>query len=182
MKELPRFWRFMGSRSGRGFLLHLGICAMVSVAVGCGFYYFSLNWFQEHKSSEKITALQLVDAFVTDYSALRSQLGNGAPVPASFRAHAIEAFNKQNGQNSEFRLVSVGRPGREILTAPSDEKMAEAVEAFAAMPTPKPVSEFLDVDGQRVFRTVYPTIAQPARCVPRLNALQPHNRHGHFGA
>src|SRR5580700_9833992 len=180
MKELPRFWRFMGSRSGRGFLLHLAICATLSVAVGCGFYYFSLNWFKEHKSSEKITALQLVDAFVTNYSALRSQLGNGAPVPASFRAHAIEAFNRQNGQNSEFRLVSVGRPGREILTAPSDEKMAEAVEAFAAVSTPKPVSEFLDVNGERVFRTVYPTIAQEQSCVSCHNALQPDKPQWHL--
>src|SRR5580692_6025485 len=152
MKELPRFWRFMGSRSGRGFLLHLSICATLSVGVGYGFYYFSLNWFKEHKSSEKIIALQLVDAFVTNYSAIRSQFGNDAPVPASFRAHAIEAFNKQNGQNSEFRLASVGRPGREILTGPSDEKMAEAVEAFAATPNPKPVSEFLEIDDQLVFR------------------------------
>jgi diguanylate cyclase (GGDEF)-like protein/PAS domain S-box-containing protein len=180
MKELPRFWRFMGSRSGRGFLLHLGVCAALSVAVGCGFYYFSLNWFQEHKSSEKITALQLVDAFVTNYSALRSQLGSDAPVPASFRAHAIEAFNKQNGQNSEFRLASVGRPGREILTGPSDEKMAEAVEAFAAMSTPKPVSEFLDVNGQFVFRTVYPTIAQEQSCVSCHNALQPDKPQWHL--
>src|SRR5580658_7881568 len=137
MSELSQFWRFIGSRSGRGFLVHLGICAALSIGVGCGFYYLSLNWFQEHKSSEKITALQLVDAFVTNYSALRSQLGSAAPVPASFRAHAIEAFNKQNGQNSEFRLASVGRPGREILTGPSEEKMAEAVEAFATMPNPK---------------------------------------------
>ena len=180
MKELPRFWRFMGSRSGRGFLLHLGVCAALSVAVGCGFYYFSLNWFKEHKSSEKITALQLVDAFVTNYSALRSQLGSDAPVPASFRAHAIEAFNKLNGQNSEFRLASVGRPGREILTAPSDEKMAEAVEAFAAMSTPKPVSEFLDVNGQFVFRTVYPTIAQEQSCVSCHNALQPDKPQWHL--
>src|ERR1700723_2377426 len=133
MKELPRFWRFMGSRSGRGFLLHLAICATLSVAVGCGFYYFSLNWFKEHKSSEKITALQLVDAFVTNYSALRSHSRNGAPVTASFRAHAIEAFKRQNGQNPEFRLVWVGGPGRQLLTAPSNKKMAEAVDAFAAM-------------------------------------------------
>jgi diguanylate cyclase (GGDEF)-like protein/PAS domain S-box-containing protein len=158
----------------------LGVCAALSVAVGCGFYYFSLNWFQEHKSSEKITALQLVDAFVTNYSALRSQLGSDAPVPASFRAHAIEAFNKQNGQNSEFRLASVGRPGREILTGPSDEKMAEAVEAFAAMSTPKPVSEFLDVNGQFVFRTVYPTIAQEQSCVSCHNALQPDKPQWHL--
>jgi diguanylate cyclase (GGDEF)-like protein/PAS domain S-box-containing protein len=180
MKELPRFWRFMGSRSGRGFLLHLCICATLSVGVGYGFYYFSLNWFKEHKSSEKIIALQLVDAFVTNYSAIRSQFGNDAPVPASFRAHAIEAFNKQNGQNSEFRLASVGRPGREILTGPSDEKMAEAVEAFAATPNPKPVSEFLEINDQLVFRTVYPTIAQEQSCVSCHNALQPGKPQWHL--
>jgi diguanylate cyclase (GGDEF)-like protein/PAS domain S-box-containing protein len=150
------------------------------VGVGYGFYYFSLNWFKEHKSSEKIIALQLVDAFVTNYSAIRSQFGKDAPVPASFRAHAIEAFNKQNGQNSEFRLASVGRPGREILTGPSDQKMAEAVEAFAATPNPKPVSEFLEIDDQLVFRTVYPTIAHEQSCVSCHNALQPDKPQWHL--
>src|SRR6202163_258592 len=147
MSELPPVWRFMRSRSGRGFLLHLSLCAALSVTVGYVFYYFSLNWFKEHKSSEKIIALQLVDAFVANYSAIRSQFGPGAPVPASFRAHAIEAFNKQNGDNSEFRLAWGGRPGREILTPPSDAKMAQTVEAFAAMPNRKPISELLDVNG-----------------------------------
>src|SRR5580658_7591854 len=131
MSEFPPVWRFLRSRSGRGFLLHLSVCAALSVAVGYGFYYFSLNWFEHQKSAEKIIALQLVDAFVANYSAIRSQFGKDAPVPASFRAHAIEAFNKQNGDNSEFRLASVGRPGREIVTAPTDARMAEAVEAFA---------------------------------------------------
>src|ERR1700691_3751144 len=173
MNELSQFWRFIRSRSGRGFFVHLGICAALSIGVGCGFYCLSLNWFEQHKSSEKITALQLVDAFVTNYSAVRSQLGQTAPVPASFRAHAIEAFNKQNGQNSEFRLASVGRPGREIVTGPSDEKMAETVEAFAAIPNPKPVSEFLDVNGELMFRTVYPTIAHEQSCVSCHNTLQP---------
>ena len=120
MSELPPVWRFLRTRSGRGFMLHLGLCAILSVAVGYGFYYFSLDRFKEHKSREKIVALQLVDAFVTNYSAVRSQLGKEAPVPASFRAHAIEAFNKQNGDNSDFHLASVGRPGREILTPPTD--------------------------------------------------------------
>ena len=58
MSELPPVWRFMRSRSGRGFLLHVSLCAVLAVAVGYGFYYFSLNWFKEHKSSEKIIALQ----------------------------------------------------------------------------------------------------------------------------
>jgi hypothetical protein len=116
MANVPTVWRFMRSRSGRGFVLHLSICAVLSVAVGYGFYYFSLNWFKDHKSAEKITALQLVDAFVANYAAIRSQFGESAPVPASFRAHAIEAFNKQNSDNSDFRLRSVGMPGREIAT------------------------------------------------------------------
>ena len=180
MGNFPTVWRFLRSRSGRGFLLHLSICAVLSVAVGCGFYYFSLNWFKDHKSSEKITALQLVDAFVANYSAIRSQFGEGAPVPASFRAHAIEAFNKQNGDNSDFRLRSVGMPGREISTPPTDSRMAETLAAFAAMPNPKPVSELLDVGGELTFRTVYPTIAQQQSCVSCHNALQPDKQQWHL--
>lgn len=172
MSNVPAVWRFMRSRSGRGFVLHLGICAVLSVVVGCGFYYFSLNWFKDHKSSEKIIALQLVDAFVANYSAIRSQFGQDAPVPASFRAHAIEAFNKRSGDNSDFRLRSVGMPGREISTPPSDRRMAETLAAFATMPNPKPVSEFLDVGGELTFRTVYPTMAQEQSCVNCHNTLQ----------
>src|SRR6202158_2166680 len=173
MNELSPVWRFMQSRSGRGFLLHLSLCAALSVTVGYGFYHFSLNWFKEHKSSEKIIALQLVDAFVTNYSAIRAQFGTNAPVPASFRAHAIEAFNKQNGDNSDFRPASVGRPGREILTPPTDARMARTIEAFASTPNPKPVSELLDVKGGLMFRTVYPTLANEQSCVRCPNALRP---------
>src|SRR6266403_118641 len=180
MNELTPFWRFLRSRSGRGFLLHLSLCAALSVAVGFGFYYFSLNWFKEHKSREKIVALQLVDAFVTNYSAIRSQFGQGAPVPASFRAHAIEAFNKRNGDNSDFRLASVGRPGREIVTPPTDARMAQAIDAFAATPDPKPISEILDVNSELVFRTVYPTLAQEQSCVSCHNALQPDKVQWHL--
>jgi diguanylate cyclase (GGDEF)-like protein/PAS domain S-box-containing protein len=179
MNELP-VWRFMRSRSGRGFLVHLGICAALSVMVGCGFYYFSLNWFKEHKGSEKIIAFRLVDAFVANYSAIRSQFGKDAPVPASFRAHAIEAFNKQNGDSSDFRLGSVGRPGREIVTPPTDAQMARTIEAFAAAPNPKPVSELIDVKGERMFRTVYPTVAREQSCVSCHNALQPDKAQWHL--
>ena len=179
MSEFPPVWRFLRSRSGRGFLLHLGVCAALSIAVGYGFYYFSLNWFEHQKSSEKIVALQLVDAFVTNYSAIRTQFGQNAPVPASFRAHAIEAFNKQNGENSEFRLRWVGMPGREISTPPSDVRMAAALTGFAAMPKPKPASELLDVGGELTFRTVYPSIAEQS-CVSCHNALQPDKAQWHL--
>jgi diguanylate cyclase (GGDEF)-like protein len=180
MIKLSLVKRFLRSRSGRGFLLHLGVCATLSAAVGYGFHYFSLNWFLEHKSDEKIIALRLVDAFVTNYSAVRSQLGQTAPVPASFRAHAIEAFNERAGDNSDFRLRSVGRPGRDILTPPTDARMAEAIEAFAATPNPKPVSELLDVNGEQMFRTVFPTVAQEQSCVSCHNALQPGKEQWHL--
>jgi diguanylate cyclase (GGDEF)-like protein len=134
----------------------------------------------EHKGDEKIIALRLVDAFVTNYSAVRSQFGPNAPVPASFRAHAIDAFNKRVGDNSDFRLRSVGRPGREILTPPTDARMAETIEAFAATPNPKPVSELLDVNGEQMFRTVYPTVAQEQSCVSCHNALQPGKAQWHL--
>ncbi len=170
----------MRSRSGRGFILHLSVCAALSAAVGCGFYYFSLNWFKEHKSDEKIIALRLVDAFVNNYSAIRAQFGQSAPVPASFRAKAIEAFNKQIGDNSDFRLRSVGRPGQRIVTSPTDARMAQTVEAFAATSNPKPVSELLEVDGQTMFRTVYPTLAQEQSCIDCHNALQPDKQQWHL--
>src|SRR5258708_20621295 len=180
MGELPPAWRFIRSRSGRGFLLHLSICAAVSVTVGYGFYYFSLNWFKEHKGGDKIIAFRSFDACVANYTAIRSQFGKDAPVPASFRAHAIEAFNKQNGDNSDFRLGSVGRPGREIVTPPTDAQMARTIEAFAATPNPKPVSELLDVNGDWVFRTVYPTVAREQSCVSCHNALQPDKAQWHL--
>jgi hypothetical protein len=180
MDKLSSVKRFMRSRSGRGFVLHLGVCAMLSAAVAYGFHHFSVNWFVEHKSDEKVIALRLVDAFVTNYSAIRSQFGQNAPVPASFRAHAIEAFNKRASDNSEFRLRSVGRPGREIVTPPTDARMAEVIEAFAATPNPKPVSELLNINGEQMFRTVYPTVAQEQSCVSCHNALQPGKTQWHL--
>src|SRR6202043_3527781 len=39
---------------------------------------------------------------------------------------------------------------------------------------PKPVSELLDVKGEQIFRTVYPTVAHEQSCVSCHNALQPN--------
>src|SRR5579863_10029048 len=174
MHVLVTAGRFLRSRSGHAFLLHMGLCAVLSAAVGIGFYCASLNWFVEHKSQEKIAALRLVDAFVTEYSSLRSTLGGNAPVPASFRAHSIDKFNAQRKGDDVFLLRSVGRPGREIKTAPSDADMARTVEALASAADPKPVSKFLKVDGRTVFRTVYPSFAREQSCVSCHNQIQPN--------
>src|SRR5437762_5956651 len=163
--------QFLRSKSWRAFQAYLLLCISLAVAVGYGFYYSNLNWFKQHKSEEKITALQLVDAFVTTYSAIRSELGGTAPVPATFRAHSIERFNRQSS-DSDFRLRWVGRAGREIVTPPADQIMADTIEAFATAPNPKPISRFLTVNDQLVFRTVYPSLAREQSCVACHNTLQ----------
>ncbi|MGZ5866288.1 MAG: EAL domain-containing protein [Xanthobacteraceae bacterium] len=164
---------FFASKSGRGFAIHLALCAIVSAAVGFGFYFVSLNWFKEHKSEEKTVALRLVDAFVTNYSALRSKFSADAPVPATFRAHSIEDFNKRLGTGDDFSLRWVGRAGREIVTPPSDAAMAKTIEAFVAMSDPKPFSTITTTDNQLKFRTVYPSFAHEQSCVDCHNKLQP---------
>jgi diguanylate cyclase (GGDEF)-like protein/PAS domain S-box-containing protein len=174
MRVLSETSHFIQSRSGRGFLLYLTFCAVVSAAVGYQFYYSNVAWFKEHKSEEKIVALRLVDAFVTNYSALRSQLGPKAPVPASFRAHSIEDFNKSADASDDFRLRWVGRKGREIKTPPMDEQTAATIEAFATTSDPKPISEFLTVNNQELFRTYYPSLAKEQSCVDCHNELQPN--------
>jgi diguanylate cyclase (GGDEF)-like protein/PAS domain S-box-containing protein len=164
---------FFHSRSRLGLGVHLIFCALISLTTAFGFYSSSLSWFKEHKSEEKITALRLVDAFVTNYSAIRSSFGADAPVPASFRAHSIEMFNAGRGSDADFSLRWVGRVGKAIATPPTDPAMAAAIEAFAADPEPTPVSEFLTSDTGPIFRTIYPSVAHEQSCVRCHNALQP---------
>ena len=175
MSAIATTKQFLRSRSGRGFLLHLALCAGVSAAVGYGFYYSSLNWFKEHKSEEKIIALRLVDAFVTNYSALRAQFGADAPVPATFRAHSIDAFNKQRGSDEDFSLRWVGREGRQIATPPSDAKMAKTIDdPSSARPIRSRRPSSSTVDDQLKFRTIYPSLAREQSCVDCHNKLQPN--------
>jgi PAS domain S-box-containing protein len=182
MGPLERCARFLGSRSGQGFIIFLCFCQLLAAGIGYGFYASNLAWFKAHKSEEKVTALQLVDAFVNDYAALRAQLSaSSAPVPATFRADSIAAFNKAHGDDSIFNLQWVGFPGREIKTAPADASMAETIRGFAATPNPKPVSRILKINGQPVFRTAYPSQATQQSCVDCHNQLQAGKTQWHLG-
>lgn len=182
MGPLARCARFLGSRSGQGFIIFLCFCQLLAAGVGYGFYASNLSWFKEHKSEEKITALQLVDAFVNEYSSLRAKLSAvEAPVPATFRADSIAAFNKAHGDANIFNLLWVGFPGREIKTAPADAAMADTIRGFAATPTAKPVSQILTLNDEQVFRTVYPSQATQQSCVDCHNQLQAGRPQWHLG-
>ncbi|HXF54662.1 MAG TPA: EAL domain-containing protein [Hyphomicrobiaceae bacterium] len=146
----------------------------MSAGFGYQFYNSSLEAFRRQKAEEKIAALQLVDAFVTTYSQFRSQFVASAPVPATFKAQAIENFSKEAGTNGAFLLRWVGRKGREIATPAADSDMAETIEALAALGDANPRSALSTIDGKLVLRTVYPTLAREESCVNCHNELQPN--------
>jgi PAS domain S-box-containing protein len=168
---------FFRSKAGTGFVRYLCLCAIISAMVGSGFSYLSAQWFEQTKSEEKITALQLVDSFVADYSDNRSKFMTGeAPVPATFRAHAIERFNKTRDAASALRLLMVGPPGREIAIPPADEDMAATIRRFVEAAKPVPETRFVELNGEVFFRTLYPSLASQQSCVDCHNKLQPGAR------
>jgi signal transduction histidine kinase len=162
---------FLRSRSGQGFVLFLCICQLLAAGAGYGLYAENLAGFEQQKSAEDITALRFVDAFVNEYSTLRGKLGGNAPVPATFRAASIAAFNKAQGQSDVMSLSWVGVPGRAVETAPLDFEMASTIKTLAASPEPKPVTEIFDGPAGRIFRTVYPSVAHEKSCVDCHNGL-----------
>jgi signal transduction histidine kinase len=165
---------FLRSREAAGLIGKVVFAAALAVAAGYGFYQASLQAFVANKTDEKATALQLVDAFVSNYSNLRSELdADRAPVPATFRAHSIAQFNRARGAGNDLRVRWIGREGRSIATPPSDAHMAAVIESFVGKPNPEPVSRFVKVDGDQVFRTVYPSVARDQSCVDCHNRLQP---------
>jgi len=170
--RLTRWAHFIGSRSGQGFILFVCLSQLIAAGVGYGFYTQNLGWFKEHKSGEEITALRLVDAFVNNYAILRGQFGSDAPVPATFRADSITAFNKAQGAESELQLQWVGVPNREIKTAPSDPAMAATISTLAAASAPAPVTRTLVLGDQEVLRTIYPSVAREQACVDCHNKIQ----------
>jgi signal transduction histidine kinase len=165
---------FLRSRFGRSFLAFAVLSALLSSGVGYGFYYSSLQWFLRNKGEEKMTALALVDAFVADYAEVRAHYLEGdAPVPQTFRAHAIERFNKDRAPGEALRMRLVGAPGREIVTPAGDPTVIAAMERFARTSDPKPENSFVSVNGEMLLRTISPSLASQQSCVDCHNQLRP---------
>jgi signal transduction histidine kinase len=164
--------RFFASKAGRGFLLFVAAGGVLSLMVGIGFHRTNLRWFEANKGEEKITAVQLVDAFVAVYADARSaHMTSEAPVPASHRAIAIERFNRGRDSANAMRLIMVGPPGRHIETPPVDQEMADAITRFSSMPNPKAETRFVTINDQLLLRTTYPSIANHQSCVDCHNQI-----------
>lgn len=157
---------FMRSRSGLLSIAVIGLVAALSVGLAIASYRISLHWFETNKFEEKVTALRLVDAFVSNYTDIRSRhFGEAAPVPATFRAHSIERFNKARESDGALHLDWLGVPGRAIRTAPRDAATAEAILEAARTGNAEPRSQWWVAEGARTFRTIAPSVASQQACV-----------------
>jgi len=148
---------FLGSREGNGWIGILLFSAALAFASAFGFYQASLKSFVASKVNEKLTAMQLVDAFVGDYAKLRGSLdGDWAPTASAFRAQSLASFNSAHDVQKVLRLGWVDRDGSADAGLATDPEMTEIMESFGDSPSSAPVSQFLTIDDVRVFRTVYP--------------------------
>jgi signal transduction histidine kinase len=159
MKRGEAIKSFLRSREGNGWVGILLFGAALAYVAAFGFYQASLKSFVAGKIDEKLTAIRLVDAFVGDYAALHRDVGSGSPDVMTFRAQALERFNSHLDVQKVMGLAWHDRDGKTSATAPADPTMAAIVKSFIANPKLDPVSGFLTVDGQRIFRTVYPVVA-----------------------
>lgn len=162
----PAEHNFLNCRAGKAWGLLLGLILATSIAGGYALYRSNVHWFETNKSEETATALRLVEAMVANYTDVRSEvLGDDAPVPAAFRAHSIDRFNAARDSDHQLRMDWLGTPGRAIATEPQDEATAKAILEAARTGHSEPRSEWLEVGGAPMFRTIAPSVASQQACV-----------------
>ncbi len=147
----------------------------MALSLGLSYYFYQANLdaFRVQTERQKTAMMRLVDSFVTHYSDVRSKFGSEAPVPATFRAHAIENFNKNWDPDHPLRLRMVGRNGTAIATRPNDPQLLEAIELLAnsERPKAKTLITVQNNDGTYFLRSLFPSIASKEICVSCHNSM-----------
>jgi len=165
---------FLRSPEGNGWIGILLFSAALAFVAAYGFYQVSVRSFVANKSHEKTTAMQLIDAFSDNYSNLHQPPGNETwPLPTTFRAGALAAFNQSGADEDALRLRWIGRAGPADTAPPADPALAQIVESFVGNPDSRPFLQFLTVAGQPIFRTVYPVVVREPGCVDCTNQPPP---------
>ena len=174
---------FFRSRPGRGYLAYLAACALLAAVLAFGIYKWNAASYEKSKGEEGLTALQLIEAFVSSYAAVHgwSDTSAATPVPSSFRAAAIERFNHERDPAAQLSLRMVGVSGREIAIPPSDREMAEAVSRFVANKEMASYRATVTFDGRSYLRTLYASLATQQSCVDCHNQLQAGKEAWHLG-
>ncbi len=158
------------------------LSALLACIVGFGYYNLAIDQYKSNRRAANTAVLAVVDAFFSTYSDIRNQAaGSELPVPATFRAHALEAFNRNRSTNDAIRLTMVGYPGREIRTKATDENMREAMRGFVIASNTEPLMSLIELEGEPVLRTILPSIAKRESCVTCHNSHAPKTAQWHLG-
>jgi len=157
----------------------LGVALLVCCSIGIGwltgFVAFKIKTaeYLSNSIAEAETLLELTNSFVSTYA---SQHGGdlSAMVPAAFRAAAARQFNENDKRLRRPIATMVGLPGREIATPPVDTRLGNQLHSMASTGAFNRFStEFKNENGDKILRTVFPTVANQDSCVACHNRMQP---------
>jgi len=124
----------------------------------------------EHEAS---ILLELTNSYVSTYGQMRQSVTiDQLPVPASFRADAIAHFERRKQTASPISTSMVGLPGREIATPPVDSLMVAQLQTMMRSPDIKPSSMLFVKEGNKVYRTLFPSVASSRSCAICHNRIQ----------
>ena len=152
------------------------VCVLALVAgigTAMAYYVHGRSSYKERKAEEKSAVIQLVSAFVSTYSQHRiSDQKYKMPVPATFRANALDAFNEAQKSNDATIVEMVGIPGFEIKNRAKDEHAKNLIEKMANSEANEFWSDYFQNGTTEHLRTVKLVTASKESCVSCHNSLQ----------
>ena len=155
-------------------ILILSISLLVGAAAGYLFYSLKTNAFIEQIQHESESLQRLTSSYVSEYSRIRREVNSELPVPAEFRADAHIRFNDLHRDDERIKALMVGMPGKAIRTAPTESKLIEQLQLLNQQKNTayQPISGLQAVGADKIFRSVFPSVASEPSCANCHNQLQ----------
>ncbi len=144
-----------------------------------GLWYYSVQRanYIDRSIADAEVLLAFTDSYVGTYADVVAQHGTSdAPVPATYRAQALLAYNAGRGKRLHDSMAMVGVPGHEVAVSADDPLLRKKLLEMDAKDTPARYSELVHLHGQSTLRTVFPSIANKQSCVDCHNSLEGQQR------
>lgn len=152
------------------------LSGLIGSVVGFSYYKSNIQTFQERTTEEKNTIFDLTGAFISTYGELKNKPGNrgnnSLPVPATFRANALEAFNKTRSDRGATEVEMVGIPGLAIKNNAKGENAIQTIKEMANTNSDSIWSGHTVNNGSKIFQTIKPVFANKESCVACHNTIQ----------
>ena len=115
--------------------------------------------------------LALTDSYVSTYSHLRTST-DALPVPAVFRATALERFQQMPQIEDLVVTGMVGMPGNEIRTSAYDDVMRAQLQQMEAAKSNSVLTSTIASGKNTIHRSLFPSYASTQDCADCHNTLQ----------